>query len=271
MLIQVRHQTRYRYGHLVDHALQRLRLTPRSTKAQDVLNWSVACPGMETGVQYEDAWGNTTHLVVSPNPVEEIVVVAKGLVETRDTHGVAGHDRGATPPWVYLRDSPATAPDKRLRACADHIPEGAPLERLHALLAEVHARIEYDTVATHTGTSAQEAFTQGRGVCQDHAHVFICLARLLDIPARYVTGYLYVPDEASAVAHHAWAEAHVSELGWVGFDPANGVSPGECYIRLACGFDAAGGAPVIGSRRGGGAETLEVEVQLHQAEAQASQ
>ena len=75
MLIHVRHHTRYGYGHLVEHALQRLRLTPRSSQGQDVLDWSVIGPGIETGVQYEDAFGNATHLVVSQHPVEEIEVV----------------------------------------------------------------------------------------------------------------------------------------------------------------------------------------------------
>jgi len=270
MLIRVRHHTRYRYGYLVDHALQRLRLTPVATPAQDILDWSITSPGIETGVQYQDAYGNTTHLAVSPEPVAEIEVVATGLVETRDTHGVVGYDKLATPASVFLRETPATAPDRALQWFADQIPAGKPLERLHALMAQIHQRIEFDTDATHTGTNAHEAFAQRRGVCQDHAHVFICVARLLGIPGRYVTGYLYMPDEAPAVAHHAWAEAYVDDLGWTGFDAANGISPNDHYIRLACGFDAHGTAPVTGTRRGGGDETLEVEVQLHQAEGAAN-
>lgn len=268
MLIQVRHHTLYRYGYLVDHAVQRLRLTPGNSAGQDVLEWSIAIPGIETGVQYQDACGNTTHMVVSPEPVDAIEVIARGLVETRDTHGVVGPDRLATPASVFLRETPPTAPDRALLKFADSIPPGESLERLHALLARVHQQIEYDTDATHTGTSAREAFAQGRGVCQDHTHIFICIARLLGYPARYVTGYLYVPGEAPAMAHHAWAEAHHDDLGWIGFDAANGISPNDHYIRLACGFDAPATAPVTGSRRGGGDETLGVEVQLHRAEAQ---
>jgi transglutaminase-like putative cysteine protease len=108
-------------------------------------------------------------------------------------------------------------------------------------------------------------------VCQDFAQVFICVARLLGIPARYVTGYLHVESDATAPAHHAWAEAYVQEVGWVGFDAANGVSPSESYIRLAYGFDAASTAPVTGARRGGGSEALDVEVQVRQAEQQSTQ
>ena len=113
-------------------------------------------------------------------------------------------------------------------------------------------------------TSAAEAFEAGQGVCQDHAHIFIAATRKLDIPARYVTGYLHVEGESAAVANHAWAEACVASLGWVGFDPANHICPTERYVRLACGFDAASAAPITGTRRGGGAEELRVDVIVRQ-------
>ena len=99
MLIEIRHTTRYSYGHPVDHALQRLRLTPGSSPAQEVLSWSLAMPGIETAVQYLDAIGNPTHLVICPEPVETIEVIAEGVVETRATHGVVGFDISSTPPW----------------------------------------------------------------------------------------------------------------------------------------------------------------------------
>lgn len=271
MLIQIHHLTRYRYGQAADYLLQRLRLTPASSAAQEVLTWSITAPDIETGVHYTDAFGNLTHMLVCHRPLETMEIVAAGVVETRETHGVVGFDSTTTPPWVFLRDTPATAPDRALRRFAQTVPAGATLERLHALLGAIHQRIAFDTSSTHAGTSAHEAFAQGRGVCQDHAHIFICVARQLGIPARYVTGYLHVTGETSALAHHAWAEAFVPEIGWVGFDPANGTSPAEQHIRLACGFDAPATAPVIGARRGGGPERLDVEVRVAQAQQQSSQ
>ena len=271
MLIEIRHTTRYSYGHPVDHALQRLRLTPGSSPAQEVLSWSLAMPGIETAVSYLDAIGNPTHLVICPEPVETIEVIAEGVVETRATHGVVGYDTSSTPPWIFLRDTPATAADAALRRFAAELPDSAPLERLHALLAAIHARVAFDTNATHSGTSAAEAFASGRGVCQDHTHIFICVARLLGIPARYVTGYLHVNGEEFALAHHAWAEAYMPDIGWVGFDAANGVSPSEQYVRLAGGFDAPATAPVTGARMGGGLEALDVHVEVRQAQQQSIQ
>jgi transglutaminase-like putative cysteine protease len=138
---------------------------------------------------------------------------------------------------------------------------------MHALMEAVHERVEYDIAATHAATTAAQAFDAGRGVCQDHAHILIGLARSIGIPARYVTGYL-VLDEAGdgavrdAAAHHAWAEAMIPDLGWVGFDPANCLCPTERYVRLTSGLDAASAAPIRGVRRGLGRESLVVEVSV---------
>ena len=114
-------------------------------------------------------------------------------------------------------------------------------------------RVAYEVGVTNTHTTAADALKDGRGVCQDHAHVFISAARSLGIPARYVSGYLLAGtgDEPSD-ANHAWAEAWLDGLGWVGFDPANGVCPTDRYVRLASGLDAAFAAPIRGTRRGGG-------------------
>jgi len=136
------------------------------------------------------------------------------------------------------------------------------------LMATVRDRIAYEVGATGAHTLAAEALAEGRGVCQDHAHVFIAAARSADVPARYVNGYLHLPAAARAEAHHAWAEAWIDDLGWVGFDPANGICPNEHYVRLACGLDAASAAPIRGSRRGGANETLDVSVEVQQASSQ---
>jgi transglutaminase-like putative cysteine protease len=111
----------------------------------------------------------------------------------------------------------------------------------------------------------------GKGVCQDHAHIFIAAARTLGVPARYITGYLLLDSGGTADAHHAWAEAWVEGLGWVGFDVSNGICPTDKYVRLAVGLDAGYAAPVTGSRRGGQEETLSVTVDVQQASAQQQQ
>lgn len=264
MRLSIRHQTHYRYDSEGSFALQRLKLTPCSTAGQQVHSWSIEAPDIEDASTYIDGFGNRVHLVAHCDPYDEIVVVASGEVETQDTGGIVGNTGELANPLIFLRETPMTHPSKEIVALARSLPQAGPVDRLHHLLEAIAQRVQYDTVATHSGTSAAEALLSGSGVCQDHAHIFISAARVLGIPARYVTGYLHIEGEDLAVAHHAWAEALVPDLGWVGFDPSNYVSPTERYVRLACGFDAPHAAPIVGTRRGGGTEHLDVDVMVRQ-------
>jgi len=112
--------------------------------------------------------------------------------------------------------------------------------------------------------TAEDALEAGHGVCQDHAHSFIACCRYMDIPARYVSGYLMMDDRIDQDATHAWAEAYVEGLGWVGFDVSNGISPDTRYVRVATGLDYAEAAPVSGTRFGSAGEALAVQVQVQQ-------
>jgi transglutaminase-like putative cysteine protease len=129
---------------------------------------------------------------------------------------------------------------------------------------EVGRRIAFEPGATDTQTAAEEALARARGVCQDHAHVFIAAARHLGFPARYVSGYLLLDGQAAQVASHAWSEAHVEGLGWVGFDAANGISPDTRYVRLATGRDYRDAMPVSGIILGTAAERLAVRITVEQ-------
>ena len=130
------------------------------------------------------------------------------------------------------------------------------LPMLHALLGRIHGEMTFDTDPTHTATTAAEAFALKRGVCQDLTHIFIAAARHLGVPARYVGGYFHRADGVTQQdAGHAWAEAHVPALGWVAFDPANGICATDAHVRVAVGLDYLGAAPVRGARRGGGTES----------------
>ena len=86
----------------------------------------------------------------------------------------------------------------------------------------------------------------------------------MGMPARYVSGYLMMDDRVAQDATHAWAEAHVDGLGWVGFDVSNGISPDRRYVRVATGLDYTEAAPVRGRRMGPGGETLSVAVEVAQ-------
>jgi transglutaminase-like putative cysteine protease len=133
-------------------------------------------------------------------------------------------------------------------------------------MTQINEHMTFDEDPTNSGTSAVEAFGLKRGVCQDYAHVFIACARSGGVPARFVSGHFLRADGVvNQQAGHAWAEAFVPDLGWVGFDPANGISTTDAHARVAIGLDYLGAAPVRGTRYGGGMETLTVAVKVEQA------
>jgi transglutaminase-like putative cysteine protease len=134
------------------------------------------------------------------------------------------------------------------------------VEYLHALSEAVREAIAYEAGVTDVSTTAEQALTLGQGVCQDHAHVFISAGRLLDIPMRYVGGYLHIDGQTEQDAGHGWAEAHIAGLGWVGFDVSNVISPDERYVRVATGCDYRDAAPITGFAQGAGDMQLHVQL-----------
>ncbi len=264
MRLKITHRTEYAYDQPVAYGLQRLRLVPQEGPAQKVGDWSLSVEGATEEVRFLDHFGNDTRLVSIGGAPHSVSVVAKGEVDTFDTAGITGPHRGFAPLWLFLPSTPLTQPGARIAALAAEIAPKPDLERLHALMALVHARVEFDTNATGTATPAEEALAHGRGVCQDHAHIFTSVARRLGFPARYVSGYLLLEGVSEQVASHAWAEAHVEGLGWVGFDAANGISPDERYVRLAVGRDYRDAMPISGIILGTANERLAVMITVEQ-------
>ena len=268
MLLSIRHETRYDYDTPVAYSIQRLYLTAQSFDGQRVVSWTIDAPGMANAMRYRDGFGNIVHVITSSGLHDHVSIVAEGTVEVEDKAGVVRGLSSTVPDAVFLRQTRATQPNAAIKSLASEADRSGPnvLDKLHVLMRAVAARITYQTGTTDTGTTAAQAIDAGRGVCQDHAHVFLSAARHLGIPARFVTGYLATGVGVSSEAGHAWAEALTPDLGWVGFDPANGQCPTADYVRVACGLDAAGITPVRGSRRGGIGEKMNVGVKVALAE-----
>ncbi len=156
-------------------------------------------------------------------------------------------------------------PGDRIRALSGDLPKDKErLALLHELMNSVHTAVAYMPGTTSVATNAESALEAGRGVCQDHSHIFLSAARLLKIPARYVSGYLLMEGIDEQTASHAWTEAHIDGLGWVGFDAANNVCPNDRYVRLATGLDYRDAAPISGVRLGGAVESLAVHINVGQ-------
>ncbi len=267
-LLTVFHQTRYTYSTPARYSVQSLRLTPPSFDGQRVMSWSVSAPGIEKALVCTDAFGNLVHQATVTRSHDEIVVEAAGFVETEERSGLVHGLIEPAPLRIYLRQTPLTVPDAGIRALAAAVRGDGAIARLHELMNRVRDAVDYEIGATQPHTGAVQALADGKGVCQDHAHIFISAARILGIPARYVTGYLLVQGDGLPSAQHAWAEAWVDDLGWLGFDVANRICPTAEYVRLAGGLDSCYAAPIRGSRKGGDGEKLDVRVEVQQQSAQ---
>lgn len=266
MKLSVAHTTTYRFSSPVAHGLQRLRLTPKSTQGQHVLDWSMELDGAVREVAYDDHNVNRVTLVSVVPGASEVTVACRGTVQTADNAGVIGHHAGHMPLWAFVAQTPLTRPGAKIRALISSLetPRGEVLAGLHELARAVKSQIAYVTGETGVETTAEEAAALGRGVCQDHTHVFCGAARALGVPVRYVSGYLMMNDRIDQDAGHAWAEAHVAGLGWVGFDVSNGISPDARYVRVATGRDYREAAPVTGLSFGGGETLLSVTLAVEQ-------
>lgn len=248
MLISIRHKTRYTYDTPARYAVQTLRLQPPSFTGQIVREWRITAPCMERAVHFTDSFGNAVALVACDQSHSHIEISAQGLIETTDCAGVVKNLFDPAPIRIFLRQTPTTTPDAAIKDLAARTKGESTVGRLHALMAAIRDKVEYQTGTTTQATPAADVLAQGKGVCQDHAHVFIAAVRSLGIPARYVNGYFVTGNDVTEEAHHAWAEAYIEHLGWVGFDVANLVCPDDRFVRLATGLDASGASPIRGSR-----------------------
>ena len=272
MRIRISHATTYHYEAPPSGVIQLLRLTPRNHEGQYVVNWRVDLSQDCLLRPHEDAFGNITHSFSAEGPFNELSVTVEGEVDNHDTHSIV---RGAVerfPPQLFLRETALTQPDDAIidfAGCTQADAGSEPVPLLHGLMTALNREIKFDTDPTHTATTAAQAFALRRGVCQDLTHIFIASARRLGFPARYIGGHFYRVDGVTEQdAGHAWAEVYVKDLGWVGFDPTNGIGTTPAHVRVAAGLDYLGAAPVRGTRYGGSGETLKVAVHVDQARQQ---
>ncbi|SMF64094.1 transglutaminase family protein [Allosphingosinicella indica] len=272
MRLAVQYDTRYRYDTPPKRVVQLMRVTPLSFSSQNVLEWRIDVDCDARLREHRDGYGNIVHMLYVDAEIDHLAVTVSGRVLTEDSAGVIAGLPHDLPPAVFLRETALTHPSAGIRGLAHALEaKGGPtLDRLHRLNAALHERLTFDTDNTDPGTTATEAFDAGHGVCQDFAHIFIAVARTMGIPARYISGHLFRRDGAvHQPAAHAWTEAWIDGLGWTAFDPTNGISADDAYIRVAGGLDYREAAPFVGSRNGGGGESLAVEVEVRLARAQA--
>ena len=266
MLLKISHLTRYHYDEPVQYSLQQVRLTPKSRAGQSIVSWRTTIEGGIKELEFEDHNNNHVVLVSVKDGQTELSIHSEGEVETTITNGIVGEHGGYAPLWYFRRATPLTQPGVHLRKLVKSLGDAFDndIERMHALSGIISTAVAYEAGRTHSETTAEDALGNGHGVCQDHAHIFITAARLMDYPARYVSGYLMMNDRVMQDATHAWAEAYIQGIGWIGFDVSNSISPDERYVRIATGLDYKDAAPISGMRFGDSAESMIVSLQVQQ-------
>ncbi|MDP2021170.1 MAG: transglutaminase family protein, partial [Hydrogenophaga sp.] len=274
MKLVIHHNTHFTYSQPLLYTVQTLHLWPVSSVCQTVEFWDIRTPG--TLHSQPDAEGNRVHsfsLVARPEQgLRDNSIVAWG---TASTHGVAEFtDTGLLPPPAfYLRSTALAEPHPRLAAWARSVVPSltATLDAgllpavadLVALAGAVADRVRYRKGSTNVETTALEAFDWELGVCQDQAHVMVAVCRSIGLPARYVSGYFYAANEPD-LASHAWADVCLDPATrrWISLDVTHRCPTDQRHIRLAAATDYTACLPVKGLRRGGGEESMVVDIRI---------
>ncbi len=270
MRYSITHKTCFEFDQAPGAVIQRLHLTPQDSPGQQVIEWHIEIEGGTLELATTDFHGNSVHLCRHDPLADAITITCGGHVQVDDLGGIVGPHDSAVPLAQFLQPTPLSTPGPRLRLLVrelESLQKSGDLSEpalMHHLSARVLDSIAYTRDVTDVTTTAEKAMELGAGVCQDHVHAFIAIARRLGFAARYVSGYLMMDYTQIQSASHAWAEVHLDGLGWVGFDISNAISPDERYIKLATGFDYVDVIPVSGVRFGAGGEQISTRIMVEQ-------
>jgi transglutaminase-like putative cysteine protease len=256
MKLMINHQTHYQYSDWAKNSIQYIKMTPQSNLHQQVTGWQISIPGEK---QYKkDAFNNIWLTSSQTEPYQQMLIMAQGIVEINTDNQLGLQD--ALAPAVFLQPTTATLCNDEMIAFAEYyLPQKSwsNFQKLAEALLQYMPYITASTTVTHTAIAS---FSAQQGVCQDHSHVLIAMAKVMGIPARYVSGYLYVNNQ-SHLASHAWAEVYL-EGRWHMIDVSNQLFSPQSHVYVAVGRDYWDVAPVRGIREKGGAETMYSIVQV---------
>lgn len=283
--LSIVHRTTYRYaGNPVERSTHLFRLFPVHDRLQNLLECDLSVSVDGRWHDFDDVFGNRSRRVVIDTPYQELTVAARSRVDVLESDPLAfddRHVRGVIPlvwmPWQrkmlepYLH--PPELPETELVELIDYgmrfvkRNDGDVLDTLLDLNDSIYREYKYAQGTTTLATTPFEVYATRRGVCQDFSNLMICLARLMGVPARYVCGYVVPHPTLNAnqplQASHAWVQVYLPEVGWRGLDPTNGVVTSTDHVRVAVGRNYLDATPTSGTIFvGGGAETLEVEVNV---------
>lgn len=288
MIFEVSHRTTYSYRRPVLQSQHLLHLTPRDSQRQTVLRHSILIePAPATQSEVRDRYGNAVGLLSVVDSHSELIVLARSTVNVRPpdlpmlglstpweqvkSRALVGEDQFDLSVLEFVSASRHTRPSRdALDYAKPSFAPGRPiLEAAFDLTQRIYRDFKFDASATDISTPVSHVMRQRRGVCQDFAHVALTCLRTLKLPARYVSGYLLTypppgqPKLQGADASHAWFSVWTPEVGWVDFDPTNGVIPTTEHITVAYGRDYDDVSPISGVLFGGLDQRMAVAVDVN--------
>lgn len=205
----------------------------------------------------EDSFGNTQIIGCVNCKHSEFEYAISGLVETQHVSTSGGINSSKVGMYKYPHGKciPGDAINKFASEISEEV-EKCDSDKAKVLLImdKLFNKMTYEAGSTEVETTAEEAFYNGKGVCQDYSHIFICLLRIFSIPARYVCGIILGEGQS-----HAWTEA-VCDGNFVAFDPTHNQEITDEYIKFGVGRDAGDCAINRGVMWGGGFQMQDVKV-----------
>lgn len=268
MWLTVEHVTRYSYDGPINEAYSEIRLKPAHRDGQRCSSFLLVTEPRGVSVaEYRDRFGNVVHHFDVLESHDTLGVTARSEVWTPDRFEPDEKEMSLLDRCDFLRPSRYVPLDGVIATLAGEIAAaGTSLDTALGVMAAVRGRMTYETGSTHVRTVADEALSAGHGVCQDFAHVMIGVCRLLGIPSRYVSGYLFDPRAGTngSSASHAWVDVWDADRGWVSLDPTHDREQTSRYVRVGVGRDYADVPPTRGVYKGKGKERLEVAVRIRE-------
>jgi transglutaminase-like putative cysteine protease len=266
--LEIVHSTRYRYTGPIAESVMEVRLRPMDGGGQRCVDFSLELSSGLKPRTYRDGYGNHVHYFNLARPHTGLSIVGRSVVET----GVgADSDPGEHLVQDFLRFRPPVNDVEGVREIAriHAFDDGASADVVEQALDELTLYISrefvYDRAVTNVYSSVDDVLALRAGVCQDFAHLFVAVARAMGVPARYVSGYIHLPDDPGpTTASHAWAEAWVPGRGWIGYDATRPVRISDHHVRLAVGRDYTDAAPTRGVYVGSAIGSMQVRVRTRE-------
>lgn len=280
MYYTIRHVTRFRYSAPISESIMEVRAQPRSEGNQHCVDFQLRTSPRSYVMSYRGDFGNRVHHFDIPNSHSQLTITAESLVDmsappelplslAESAWSALDEATANDEYWDTLTPSHFARPGDLLAELVRELEvqrRADPLTVLRELNNAIYRTFDYSPQTTRVDSPIDEALRLRKGVCQDFTHIMITLVRQLGIPCRYVSGYLFQQgrglERVTSTAMHAWLEAYLPELGWIGFDPTNNTLVDERHVRVAVGRDYADVSPTRGVFRGQADSELSVTVRL---------